>query len=119
VIPWSPLARGRVTRPWDERKSTERAETDQFGSTLYARTEEADQKIVGKVQEIAEKRGVPMAQIALAWMLQKDVVTSPIIGATRMQHLEDAVAAISIKLTPDEIQPLEEPYIPHPVMGFG
>jgi aryl-alcohol dehydrogenase-like predicted oxidoreductase len=119
VIPWSPLARGRLTRPWDERAATERAGTDQFGKTLYARTEESDRVIVDRVQQIAEARGVSMAQVALAWMLTKPYVTSPIVGATKPQHLEDAAAALSLKLTAEEVASLEEPYVPHPVAGFS
>ncbi len=117
VIPWSPLARGKLTRPWDE--STERAETDQFGKTLYKTTEAADKKVVEAVAALAEARGVPRAQIALAWMLHKSVVTSPIIGATKPHHLEDAVEALSVTLSAEEIASLEEPYVPHPVLGFS
>jgi len=116
VIPWSPLARGKLTRDWEE--TTARSETDEFGKTLYASTKAADRIIVERVAELAEKRGVPRAQIALSWVLQKDSIAAPIIGATKMSHLEDAVAALSIALTPEEIQLLEEPYVPHPVMGF-
>ena len=118
VIPWSPLARGRLTRPWDQRGTTQRAGSDEFGKKLYARTEEADRRIVERVAEIARARGVSQAQIALAWMLDKPFVTSPIIGATKPQHLEDALAALSLKLTPEEMGRLEEPYVPHPVLGF-
>jgi aryl-alcohol dehydrogenase-like predicted oxidoreductase len=119
VIPWSPLARGRLARPWEDEPSTARAETDEFGKSLYSRTMEADRKVVDRVGEVADARGVPRAQIALAWMLQKPFVTSPIIGATKPHHLEDGVAALSIKLSPDEIGRLEEPYVPHPVVGFS
>ncbi len=117
VIPWSPLARGKLTRPWDE--STERAQTDEFGKTLYRATEDADRKVVEAVAALAEARGVPRAQIALAWMLNKSVVTSPIIGATKMSHLEDAAAALDVTLSPEEIVSLEAPYVPHPVLGFS
>ena len=117
VIPWSPLARGKLTRPWDE--STERAETDQFGKTLYKTTEGADKKVVEAVASLAEARGVPRAQVALAWMLHKPVITAPIIGATKPHHLEDAVAALDVTLSPEEIASLEEPYVPHPVLGFS
>jgi aryl-alcohol dehydrogenase-like predicted oxidoreductase len=119
VIPWSPLARGRLARPASEEMATERAGTDEFGKTLYRLTEEADISVVGRVQQVAESRGVPMAQIATAWHLSKPVVTSPIIGATKPNHLEDAVTAVTLKLTPEEIANLEEPYIPHPVAGFS
>lgn len=118
VIPWSPLARGRLTRPWQV-ETTKRSETDRFGNTMYSRTEEDDKKVVDRLGEIAEKRGVPRAQVALAWLLSKPVVTAPIVGATKPHHLEDAVAALSLKLTPEEIAALEEPYTPHPVLGFS
>jgi 1-deoxyxylulose-5-phosphate synthase len=113
VIPWSPLARGRVTRPWDE--TTNRKETDEFGKTLYL---ESDRRIVEGVSEIAANRGVPMAQVALAWMLQKPFITAPITGASKMHHLDDAVTAVSLKLTAEEIAALEEPYTPHAIAGF-
>jgi 1-deoxyxylulose-5-phosphate synthase len=118
VIPWSPLARGRLGRPWQS-ESTKRLETDQFGKTLYAKTEEADKKIVDKLSDLSQRRGVPMAQLALAWMLSKPFVTSPIVGATKPHHLTDAIAAISVKLTPEDATSLEESYIPHPVLGFS
>jgi aryl-alcohol dehydrogenase-like predicted oxidoreductase len=114
VIPWSPLARGRLTRDWDE--SSARSETDEFGKTLYAGTEDADKKVVDVVAKIAGKRGLPRAQIALAWVLTK--VTSPIVGATKASHLDDAVASLQLELSQEEIAALEAPYIPHPVMGF-
>jgi aryl-alcohol dehydrogenase-like predicted oxidoreductase len=119
VIPWSPMARGRLARPWDQKGSTARAGTDEFGKTLYARTEDSDRAVVDRLGEVAEARGLPRAQVALAWLLGKPGVTSPIVGATKPHHLEDAVAAISIKLTPEEIARLEEPYVPHPVLGFS
>jgi 1-deoxyxylulose-5-phosphate synthase len=119
VIPWSPLARGRLTRSWDQRGGTERATTDEFGKKLYGKTEDADRVIVERVGEIASNHHVPPARIALAWMLSKPFVTSPIIGATKPNHLEDAMAALSIKLTPEEVARLEEPYVPHPVVGFS
>ncbi|MDB5295988.1 MAG: aldo/keto reductase [Phycisphaerales bacterium] len=118
VIPWSPLARGRLTRPWDERANTERANTDEFGKVLYAATEASDQRVVDRVGEVAAARGVPRAQVALAWMLSKPYVTSPIVGATKPHHLDDAVAALGVGLTADEVARLEEPYVPHPVLGF-
>jgi aryl-alcohol dehydrogenase-like predicted oxidoreductase len=116
VIPWSPLARGRLTRDWNS--SSARSETDEFGRTLYANTEEADRQIVERVSQIAANRGVPRAQVALAWVLQKKPVTAPIVGATKLHHLNDAVAALSLKLTTDEIHLLEERYVPHAVTGF-
>jgi aryl-alcohol dehydrogenase-like predicted oxidoreductase len=118
IIPWSPLARGRLARPWESEK-TKRYETDQFGKILYSHTEEADRKVVDRLGEIAEKRGVPRAQAALAWMLNKSSVTSPIVGATKPHHLQDAVAALSVHLSGEEITALEERYIPHPVLGFS
>ncbi len=116
VIPWSPLARGRLTRDWDE--TTERSKTDQFGKTLYAGTADADRKVVETVAEIAEARGVPRARIALAWVLDKPEVSAPIVGASKPGHLEDAIAALELELTDDEIERLEAPYIPHAVVGF-
>lgn len=116
VIPWSPLARGRLARPWNQ--TSRRSETDQFGKTLYVDTAENDRTIVEVVRTIAERRGVPMAQVALAWVLGKSEITAPIVGATRMQHLDDAAAALSIQLTHEEIEQLESPYVPHPVLGF-
>ena len=118
VIPWSPLARGRLARPWDQKGSTERAGTDEFGKKLYARTEEADKAVVDRLGEIAARREVPRARVALAWMLARPGITAPIVGATKPEHLEDAVAALEIRLTPEEAAALEEPYVPHPVLGF-
>ena len=118
VIPWSPLARGRLARPWQS-ENTKRFDTDQFGKILYSKTEEADRRIVNRLTELSEKRGVPHAQLALAWMLSKPYVTSPIVGATKPHHLMDAITALSLRLTPEEITFLEEPYTPHPVLGFS
>jgi aryl-alcohol dehydrogenase-like predicted oxidoreductase len=117
IIPWSPLARGRLARPW-QTESTKRFETDQFGKSLYSKTEEVDRAVVDRVGKISEKRGISRAQVALAWMLGKSAITSPIVGATKPQHLSDAAAALSVRLTPEEISSLEEPYMPHPVLGF-
>jgi aryl-alcohol dehydrogenase-like predicted oxidoreductase len=117
VIPWSPLARGRLTRPWQQ-ESTKRSETDQFGKGLYGRTEAADRQVVDRLGELAERRGVPRAQLALAWLLSRPGITAPIVGATRLNHLPDAVAALALHLTGDEIAALEEPYVPHPVLGY-
>jgi aryl-alcohol dehydrogenase-like predicted oxidoreductase len=116
VIPWSPLARGRLTRAPETK--TARSETDRFGSYLYRKTEEADRVIIDRVGDIAATRGLPRAQVALAWLLQKPGISAPIIGATKPEHLSDAVAALSVKLSPEEIAKLEEPYAPHPVSGF-
>jgi aryl-alcohol dehydrogenase-like predicted oxidoreductase len=117
VIPWSPLARGRLTRDIDEK--TARTQTDDYGRTLYNANVEGDLKVIQRVAEIATARGLPRAQIALAWLLHKPGVTAPIIGATKMQHLEDAVSALSVTLDSKEIAALEEPYVPHPVAGFS
>jgi aryl-alcohol dehydrogenase-like predicted oxidoreductase len=117
VIPWSPLARGRLARPWQS-EHTKRYDTDQFGKTMYSRTEELDRKVVDRLGQIAEQRGVPRARLALAWLLSKPV-TSPIVGATKLHHLQDAVAALALSLTTEEIASLEEPYMPHPVLGFS
>jgi len=113
VIPWSPLARGRLARPWSPEPQTERAKTDAFGKTLYEKTEAVDKLVIDRLNEIARERGLPPAQIALAWMLSKPVITSPIVGATKPKHLEDAIAAVSVKLTNEEIKGLEELYQPH------
>ena len=118
VLPWSPLARGRLARPWHG-ESTRRLETDAFGKSMYSRTEEADHKVVDRLGKVAEQKGVSRAQIALAWMLAKPGVTSPIVGATKPHHLEDAAAALSVPLTREEIAALEEPYVAHPVLGFS
>ena len=115
VLPWSPLARGRLTRPWNT--ETARTQTDPFGKSLYATTEASDRKIVDQVAAIALARGVPQAQVALAWLLHKSVVTAPIVGATKAQHLDDAVAALELKLSETEIAQLEAAYVPHAVVG--
>jgi 1-deoxyxylulose-5-phosphate synthase len=116
VIPWSPLARGRLARPWDE--STNRSESDQFATLLYTRQEDADRAVAERVGEVAEKRGVPRAQIALAWLLAKPAVTAPIVGATKEHHLDDAVAALDVHLDEAEVARLEEAYIPHERAGY-
>ena len=117
VIPWSPLARGRLTRDWNDQ--TERSKTDEFGKTLYAHTVEADRKVVEAVATVATERGVPRAQIALAWVLAKSEVSAPIIGASKHAHLDDAIAALAVGLTETEIARLEAPYVPHAVVGFA
>lgn len=116
VIPWSPLARGRLTRDWDT--TTERSQTDKFGRTLYARTADADRKVVEAVAAVAAERGVPRAQIALAWVLAQPTVSAPIVGASKQGHLEDAIAALDIVLSDEEVRRLEEAYVPHGVVGF-
>ena len=118
VIPWSPLARGRLTRPWAEKDATSRAKTDEFGGTLYRAMEDADRRVVEKVMEVAAARGIPPAQVALAWMLSKSYLTAPIVGATKPQHLDDAIAAVDVRLSTDEIAALESPYVPHPIAGL-
>lgn len=118
VIPWSPLARGRLTRAWKAEKTT-RSETDQFGKSMYTRTEEMDRKVVDRLGEVSERRNLPRAQVALAWLLAQPGITAPIVGATKLSHLADAVAALSVKLSPEELKALEELYQPHPVLGFA
>jgi len=118
VIPWSPLARGRLARPWKS-ESTKRFETDKFGSGMYGKTEESDEAVVNELEKIAAARGVPMAQVAMAWLLAKPGVTAPIVGASKVHHLDDAVAALGVKLSAEEIATLEEPYVPHPTLGFS
>jgi aryl-alcohol dehydrogenase (NADP+) len=115
VIPWSPLARGRLARPWDE--VTERSQSDAFGSRLYH--EINDRPIVERVADVAAEHGVPMAQVAIAWMLSKPVITAPIIGATKPHHIDDAVAATAVVLSDAQIARLEELYQPHEVAGFA
>ena len=114
VIPWSPLARGRLTRDWDE--SSERGASDRFASNLY---HEGDRRIVEAVATIAERRGLSRAQVALAWLSRNPVVTAPIIGATKPQHLDDALASLSVELTEEEVAELEAPYEPHEISGIS
>jgi aryl-alcohol dehydrogenase-like predicted oxidoreductase len=117
VIPWSPLARGRLTRDWDA--SSTRAESDGFGKSLVAKTGDADRKVVEAVAAVAARIGRPRAQVALAWVLAKSEVSAPIVGATRLEQLDDAVAALTLKLTPEDIAELEAPYVPHAVVGHA
>ncbi len=116
VLPWSPLARGKLTRDWDA--SSSRSETDEFGKTLYVQSEQSDRRVADAVASVAEARGVPRAQVALAWVVQQPAVSSPIVGATRLEHLDDAVAAAELDLTDDELALLTEHYLPHAVAGF-
>jgi 1-deoxyxylulose-5-phosphate synthase len=116
VIPWSPLARGRLTRDWDA--ATGRSQTDLVGARAYRQAEEQDRKIVEAVATVARERGVSRAQVALAWVLRHPVVTAPIVGVTRGQHLTDAIAAVDLRLTEDEVRRLEEHYLPHRPEGF-
>ena len=113
VIPWSPLARGRLARPWDE--TTERSQSDEFGRTLY---DESAREIVDAVGAVADRRGIPRAQVALAWLLAQPGVTAPIVGATKPHHLDDAVAALDVRLDEDELDALAAPYRPQEVRGF-
>ncbi len=114
VIPWSPLARGRLTRPWDE--TSTRSETDEFGKHLYR---DGDRVIVDRVRAVAGARGVPPAQVALAWVSRHPAVTAPIVGTTKPHHLTDAMASLDVHLTDEEVASLEEPYAPHEVVGFA
>jgi 1-deoxyxylulose-5-phosphate synthase len=116
VIPWSPQARGKLTRDWDY--TSIRTETDEAFGRLFAKTEDADRKVVDRVAQVAAARGIPRAQVALAWLLAKPVITAPIVGATKLQHLDDALASVRVKLSEAEIALLEEPYVPHAVVGF-
>jgi aryl-alcohol dehydrogenase-like predicted oxidoreductase len=117
VTPYSPLASGRLTRDWSE--TTLRSETDKVQKTKYDATADADRLIVERVVELAEKHDVPRSHIALAWLLQKEPVTAPIVGATKISHLEDAVASLSVSLTPEDVAYLEEPYVPHAIVGHS
>jgi aryl-alcohol dehydrogenase-like predicted oxidoreductase len=114
VTPWSPLARGKLARPADADGTTARAKTDAFGKTLFVKTTDIDRPVIDRTDEIATARGVPMAQVAMAWLLRKPAVTSPIFGATRAEQLEDAIAAVSLTLSDEEMARLEELYQPHP-----
>ena len=116
VIPWSPQARGKLTRDWNY--TSIRTETDEAFERLFAKTEDADRKVVDRVAQVAAVRGIPRAQVALAWLLAKSVITAPIVGATKLQHLDDALSSVRIKLSEEEIALLEEPYVPHAVFGF-
>jgi aryl-alcohol dehydrogenase-like predicted oxidoreductase len=117
VLPWSPLARGRLTRPWEA--ETRRSQDDVYVRTLFAASTDADRKVVQQVAAIAEAKQTKMAHVALAWLLAKPEVTAPIVGVTKIEHLEDAIGAIQIKLTEDEIASLEAPYVPHRIAGFS
>ena len=118
VIPWSPLARGRLARPW-KTETTQRSESDNFGNSMYSKTEASDRKVVDRLGEVADRLRLPRAQVALAWMLAKPYITSPIVGATKPNHLSDAVAALSVHLSLEDIATLEAPYEPHPLLGFS
>ncbi len=117
VMPWSPIARGRLARDWDAKSA--RSETDEFGRTLYAGTMDADRRVVEAVGAVAARLGRPRAQVALAWVLQQPGITTPIVGATRLEQLDDAVAALSLRLSPEDVAELEAPYVPHAVVGHA
>lgn len=117
VIPWSPLARGRLARPWGEH--TRRIELDAFGKSLFEGAEESDRLVAEQVARVAAQRSVPMAQVAMAWLLQKPGVTAPIVGASKIEHLDDAIKALQLALTAQETTALEAPYVPHRVVGFA
>ncbi len=117
MIPWSPLARGRLARAPEAK--TARTETDQFGKRLYAATGDADARVIAALDEVARARKLPHAQVALAWLLQKGGVTAPIVGATKMKHLDDAAAALAVELTSDEVRALEAAYVPHAIAGHA
>jgi aryl-alcohol dehydrogenase-like predicted oxidoreductase len=113
VTPWSPLARGRLARPWTPEATTDRGKSDAYADKLFGRTGNIDQPVIARTIELAQERGVPPAQVAMAWLLSKPAVASPVLGATKNHHLDDAVAAVSLKLSAEEIARLEEPYQPH------
>jgi len=117
VIPWSPLARGRLTRDWDS--TSARSETDDFGRTLYADTADADRRVVQALATVAVRLGKPRAQVALAWVLAQPGVTAPIVGATKLQQLDDAAAALDLVLSPADLAELQAPYVPHAVVGHA
>ena len=108
VLPWSPLARGRLTHAWESKPGSERAQTDDYGRTLYAPSEEADQSVISRLCEISSARGIPPAQAALAWLLHHSPVTVPIPGTSSVEHLEENVAAAAIRLSDDDIAALDE-----------
>jgi aryl-alcohol dehydrogenase-like predicted oxidoreductase len=116
VMPWSPLARGRLTRDWNA--VSERTKSDQFGKTLFEHTADADRKVIEAVAAVAAARNLPRAQVALAWVLSKPGITTPIVGASRPGHLDDAIGALQVKLSAEEIAQLEAAYVPHAVVGF-
>ena len=118
VLPWSPLARGRLARAWEAQSSTTRGQTDEYGKELYSGSEAADKLVVDRLGEIANARGIPRAQIALAWLLRNPAVTAPIVGATKLHHLDDAVASLDVQLSDAETEALEAPYVPHRIAGF-
>lgn len=118
MIPWSPLARGRLARGPSFSEPTSRSQSDRFGKSLYEATADADARVLERLNSVAKARGVANAQVALAWLLRQPGVTAPIVGATKVQHLDDAIAAVSVELSDEEARLLEEPYLPHSVVGF-
>ena len=118
LIPWSPLARGKLARP-PAAGGTRRSETDRFGKSLYAAMAEADGRVISALDALSRARRLPHAQLALAWLLRNEAVVAPIVGATQLEHLETAVAALEVRLAPEEVAALEAPYVPHPIAGFG
>src|SRR5262249_38679055 len=114
MVPWSPLARGRLARA-PEAGPTKRSEADGFARALYGKTQEADREVLTALDRVAKARGLPHAQVALAWLLGRPGVTAPIVGATRLEHLDAAVAALGVRLSDEEVRALEGPYVPHPV----
>ena len=116
VLPWSPLGGGKLTRPWGE--TTKRSTTDRYNKTMYADPESNDRDVVNALAELSKERGVPMAQLAMAWVLQKPGVTAPIVGASKASHVDDAIAAVEVKLSEEEIKRLEAPYQSKTVTGF-
>jgi aryl-alcohol dehydrogenase-like predicted oxidoreductase len=117
VIPWSPQARGKLSRDWDY--TSARTATDSAFGRLFGKTDEADKRVADRVAKVAKARGIPRAQIALAWLLAKPVITAPIVGATKLEHLDDAIAAVEVGLSSEEITALEEPYVPHAPVEFA
>ncbi len=118
LIPWSPLARGYLARP-PQVRGTKRSETDRFGKTLYAAMGDADGRVIAAVDALASQRGLPHAKVAMAWLLSRPGVTAPIVGATRIEHLEQAAGAVDVKLTAEDAAALEEPYVPHGIEGHS
>jgi 1-deoxyxylulose-5-phosphate synthase len=118
VIPWSPLARGKLTRPWTDEPTSAREKTDEYGRTLYQKTRDADRAVIDRVSEVAQRRALPPSQVALAWVLHQSAITAPIVGASKLEHLDDAVAALGVQLSAEERAALEAPYVPHAVAGF-
>ncbi|HEY8287919.1 MAG TPA: aldo/keto reductase [Acetobacteraceae bacterium] len=117
VVPWSPQARGRLTRDWSI--TSTRSETDESVTRLFAGSADADRKVVDRVAAVAKARGISRGQVALAWLLSKPAITAPIVGASKLHHLDDAIASVNVKLSTAEIASLEEPYVPHSVVGFA